>query len=82
MIPARLKLYLLRRSLATAERDRHAIACRAAEEISARDNHIHRLRRKLSATEAQHLIARHIDNSGSLDHLAHQLDAARAQVLA
>ncbi len=30
---------------------------------------------------SEHLIARHIDNSGSHDHLARQLDAAIAQVL-
>lgn len=31
---------------------------------------------------SEHLIARHIDNSRSLEHLARQLDAALAQVLA
>lgn len=57
MIPARLKLALLRHRLKTAERDRHTIALRAAEELSARDGYIHKLRRALATTEAQQIIS-------------------------
>ncbi|TVO53824.1 hypothetical protein [Denitromonas halophila] len=49
---AKLKLIFLNRRLKAAERDRHTVALRAAEELHQRDGYIHRLRRKLASAEA------------------------------
>ncbi len=58
MIPARLKLALLRRRLTAAERDRHTVALNAAEELSARDAHINRLRQRIASAEVRQITHR------------------------